>query len=74
MTNEGLVFDFLASQPGAHVMTGHDEGLITIDIAEADPAERELSRRSGGPAISLWLVIGAIVLLGLLVYAVSALF
>lgn len=44
VTNEGLVFDFLASQPGAHVMTGHDEGLITIDIAEADPAERERRR------------------------------
>ena len=44
------------------------------DPDDPDPAERELSRRSGGPAISLWLVIGAIVLLGLLVYAVSALF
>ena len=30
------------------------------DPDDPDPAERELSRRSGGPAISLWLVIGAI--------------
>lgn len=48
VANEGLVFDFLASQPGEHVMTGHDEGLITIDIAEADPAERERRRQMLG--------------------------
>ena len=36
---EGLVFDFLADQPaqsGPKVMTGHDNGLITIALAEAD--------------------------------------
>lgn len=41
----GLAFDFLSdagqSQP---VMTGHDDGLITINVAEADPAERERRR------------------------------
>ncbi len=39
----GLVFDLLAD--GAQkVLTGHEEGLITLNIAEADDAERE-SRR-----------------------------
>ncbi len=41
----GLAFDFLSDvgskQP---VMTGHDDGLITINIAEADSAERERRR------------------------------
>ena len=37
-----------------------------------DPADRDLSRRSAGPAISPWLVIGAILLLAALVYAASA--
>ncbi len=41
----GLAFDFLADAgPGAPVMTGHDDGLITINIAEADSAERERRR------------------------------
>lgn len=45
----GLHFDFLADTPspaGKHekVFTGHDDGLITINIAEADPAERERIR------------------------------
>jgi hypothetical protein len=41
----GLAFDFLAeSDPSAPVLTGHDEGLITLNIAEADPAEREKRR------------------------------
>ena len=33
----GLVFDFLADDPGAaqKVMTGHDNGLITIALSEA---------------------------------------
>lgn len=39
-----------------------------------DPAERDLSRRSGSPAISPWLVIAVILLLGAVVYAASALF
>lgn len=40
----GLCFDFLADAPDGtapKVMTGHDEGLITIALAEADDAERE---------------------------------
>jgi hypothetical protein len=37
-----------------------------------DPADRDLSRRSAGPAISPWLVIGVILLLAALVYAASA--
>ncbi len=42
----GLVFDFLADAPNSprKVMTGHDEGLITIALAEADAAEREQRR------------------------------
>jgi hypothetical protein len=46
----GLAFDFLAD-PGAtfqetpQVITGHARGLITINIAEADDAERERARQ-----------------------------
>lgn len=41
-TEQGLMFDFLRSPPeGPVVMTGHDSGLITINIAEADDVERE---------------------------------
>jgi hypothetical protein len=43
----GLVFRFLDDEPGgARVMTGHDEGVVTIALAEADDAERE-RRRTG---------------------------
>ena len=45
----GLVFDFLADQPnrpGAKVLTGHDNGIITIALAEADDAEREKRRQA----------------------------
>jgi hypothetical protein len=49
----GLVFDFLADPAdpdGTRVMTGHDEGLITLAVAEADDAERESRRtRMGEP-------------------------
>jgi len=44
---EGLGFDFLADSPdpsAPRVMTGHDNGLITISLAEADDAERERRR------------------------------
>ncbi len=41
----GLAFDFLAdANPNTPVMTGHDDGLITINIVEADSAERERRR------------------------------
>lgn len=47
----GLAFDFLApggadTQDG--VITGHADGLITINIAEADDAERERTRLAMG--------------------------
>lgn len=38
---EGLVFDFLDEMPGSKVMTGHDNGVITIAAREADDATRE---------------------------------
>jgi hypothetical protein len=41
---EPLLFDFLASAPQAKVLTGHDNGIITISLAEADDAEREKLR------------------------------
>ncbi len=41
----GLAFDFLDDVPDAGpVLTGHADGLITINIGEADPAEREQVR------------------------------
>ncbi len=43
----GLVFNFLADPPdqnGPKVMTGHDNGVITIAVDEADDAEREKRR------------------------------
>jgi hypothetical protein len=54
----GLAFEFLADAPvenefadeaGAHqVLTGHRGGLITINIAEADPSTRESMRERMG--------------------------
>jgi hypothetical protein len=44
----GLAFEFRAdsAEPGAPwVMTGHSDGIITINIAEADDAERERRRQ-----------------------------
>ena len=58
---DGLAFDFLV--PGAAspdgsvtpVMTGHDNGLITIDLTEADDAERERTRgEMGEPYERCW--------------------
>ncbi len=41
----GLSFEFLADDPAdGPVLTGHDNGLITLNIAEADDAEREKRR------------------------------
>ena len=47
----GLWFEFLkdppqgeAAEQDAHVMTGHDEGVITLNVAEADPSAREAMR------------------------------
>lgn len=41
---QGLAFDFLADKPDEPVMTGHADGLVTINISEADSAERERRR------------------------------
>ena len=42
----GLAFDFLADLPyGPKVMTGHDNGLITLAVREADDAERTTLRQ-----------------------------
>lgn len=41
---ERLVFEFLEDQPGRQVMTGHADGLITINVAEADDDERVARR------------------------------
>ncbi len=41
----GLVFDFLDEQPGGpKILTGHDNGIITIATREADDAYREEMR------------------------------
>jgi hypothetical protein len=42
----GLVYDFLADLPNAAVpvLTGHDEGVIVINLAEANAVEREKRR------------------------------
>ncbi len=45
----GLAFEFkadLADPSAPHVLTGHDRGVITVNIAEADDAERERRRVS----------------------------
>jgi hypothetical protein len=43
----GLAFELVADAPGPHqppVLTGHRDGVITINVAEADDAERERRR------------------------------
>lgn len=43
----GVMFDFLRSPVnGPHVMTGHNTGLITLNIDEADDAKREAVRKA----------------------------
>ncbi|MDP3759167.1 MAG: putative zinc-binding peptidase [Ramlibacter sp.] len=37
---DGPVFEFLADLPGQTILTGHCEGVITLNVAEADDAER----------------------------------
>lgn len=46
----GLAFEFLADDPatGSAVLTGHDEGVIVLNVAEADDAEREKRRLALG--------------------------
>lgn len=46
-TERGVMFDFLRSETkGPHVMTGHNDGLITLNITEADHAIREAARQA----------------------------
>jgi hypothetical protein len=41
---DGPVFEFLEDLPGQQVMTGHSDGLITLNVAEADDDERAARR------------------------------
>ncbi len=44
-TQRGLAFDFLSSPPnGPRVLTGHADGVITVNIEEANDSERERIR------------------------------
>ena len=46
----GLAFCFLQELPGQKVTTGHQDGVITLDLAEADDVQREKARvRLGEP-------------------------
>jgi hypothetical protein len=40
----GLAFDIKSDTPDSHVLTGHAEGLVTLNLAEADPLLREKMR------------------------------
>lgn len=42
---KGLRFNFVAESQGMKIFTGHDNGLITINIAEADDIQREMTRQ-----------------------------
>ncbi|MDQ3270958.1 MAG: putative zinc-binding peptidase [Pseudomonadota bacterium] len=43
----GLMFDFLRSPDyGPHILTGHNTGLITLNLNEADDATREAVRKA----------------------------
>jgi hypothetical protein len=47
--DHGLVFNFLADPPDRpKVLTGHDDGVITIALTEADDVERERRRLQMG--------------------------
>jgi hypothetical protein len=48
--NEGVAFHFLRSTNGEPVMTGHEDGIITLNIAEADSVFRENMREKMGEA------------------------
>jgi len=48
-TDQGLAFDLLSSRFD-QVMIGHDDGLITLDLAESDDVHREQVRRQMGEA------------------------
>jgi len=44
----GLMFNFLADANGTRVMTGQENGIITIALSEADDIERERRRQELG--------------------------
>jgi hypothetical protein len=46
----GLAFDFLSetATAGGKILTGHDDGLITLNLNEADDAKREALRQQMG--------------------------
>lgn len=44
----GLAFDIKTDQPAEHVVTGHADGLITVNASEADPVTREKVRVAMG--------------------------
>lgn len=46
--SQALEFEFLTDEPGKKVMTGHDNGNITISLREANDAEREKLRTGMG--------------------------
>jgi hypothetical protein len=46
--NNGLAFEFLADSPATSALTGHKNGVITVNVAEADDAEREKRRQQMG--------------------------
>lgn len=46
--DSGIAFEFLEDTPEEHVVTGHANGVITLNIAEADPAHREKMREEMG--------------------------
>jgi hypothetical protein len=45
---EPLIFDFLQPEQARPVFTGHDSGVITVSLAEADDATREKTRQEMG--------------------------
>ncbi len=46
-TERGMMFDFLRSPDnGPHILTGHNTGLITLNLQEADDAVREAVRKA----------------------------
>jgi hypothetical protein len=46
----GLCFDFLSDTQAKKVITGHEDGIITINVAEADDAHREREKARLGEA------------------------
>ncbi len=48
-SEKGIAFDFVSNNQydqNIPILTGHDNGLITINIAEADDIEREMARKN----------------------------